>query len=241
MDTRIDEIADGIYRLSTLVSGIGGPDGLTFNQFLVKADEPLLFHTGQRALYSTVSAAVESIMPLSRLRWISFSHVEADECGGLDNFLAAAPEATAVHGRFGCDLWLSDQLDRPPRKLDDDEVLDLGGKRVRWLETPNVPHDLNAGLMLEETTNTLICSDLFAHAGDPPALTEDDILAPALETAKVFPFTPATPTTGPTLRRLAALAPTTLAVMHGSSYRGNAGALLNGMAEYYERLLREAA
>ncbi|MEQ9642788.1 MAG: MBL fold metallo-hydrolase [Alphaproteobacteria bacterium] len=240
METHTSEIGDGIYRLSTLLPGVGGPAGLTFNQFLIVADEPLLFHTGQRALFPGVSAAVARLLPLDRLRWISFSHVESDECGGLDDFIAAAPNATAVHGTFGCNLWLNDHLARPPRKLANDEVLDLGGKRVRWLDTPNVPHDLNAGLMFEETTRTLICSDLFAHAGESPALSEADILGPAIETMKVFPFTPLTPTTAPTMRRLAGLAPTTLAVMHGASFWGDGASQLEGLAAHYDNLLREA-
>jgi flavorubredoxin len=240
METSVSEIAGGIYRLSTHIPGVGGPAGMSFNQFLVDADEPLLFHTGQRSLFAPVSKAVASVMPLERLRWISFSHVEADECGGLDDFLAAAPNATAVHGTFGCNLWLNDHLARAPRKLADNEVIDLGGKRVRWLDTPNVPHDLNAGLMFEETTGTLICSDLFAHVGTTPAVTDDDLLAPALATLKVFAFTPVTPTTGPTLRRLGELAPSTLAVMHGASYRGDGKAMLDGLAGHYDSLLRQA-
>ena len=239
MQTTIDEIEAGIYRLSTYLPKVG-PTGFTFNQFLVMGDEPFLFHCGQRALFPATSEAVGKVMDIGKIRWIGFSHVEADECGGLDDFLAAAPNATAVHGAFGCNLWLNDHLARPPRKLADDEVLDLGGKRVRWLDTPNVPHDLNAGLMFEETTGTLICSDLFAHVGATPALSEDDVLAPALATLKFFAFTPVTPTTGATMRRLGELAPSTLAVMHGASYRGDGKAMLDGLAGHYDSLLRQA-
>ncbi len=240
METRTDEIADGIYRLSTLVEGIG-PDGLTFNQFLVDGDEPFLFHTGMRSLFPTVSEALSRILPLERLRWIGFSHVEADECGALDGLLAAAPDAVVAHGRLGCDLWLNDQLDRAPRALADGEVLDIGGRRLRWLDTPHVPHDLNAGLMLEEVTGTLFCSDLFAQAGDPPATTADDILEPTLATLQTFSFTPIGAVTGPTLRRLADLKPDTLAIMHGATYRGDGAGALAGLAAHYDALLRQPA
>ncbi len=116
MQTRVDEIAEGIYRLSTFLPA-GGPSGFTFNQFLVDAEEPLLFHCGQRALFSSVSQAVGRVMDVRQLRWIAFSHVEADECGALAEWLAAAPAATVTHGAIGCAIWLNDQSPRPPRAL----------------------------------------------------------------------------------------------------------------------------
>jgi hypothetical protein len=131
METQVDEIAAGIYRLATFVPGVGGPAGMTFNQFLVEADEPLLFHCGQRSVFASVSAAVRRVLPLERLRWISYSHAEADECGSLNDWLAAAPQATAAQGGIGCNIWLNDAAMRPPRALRDGEVIDLGGKRVR--------------------------------------------------------------------------------------------------------------
>ena len=179
METRVDEIAERIYRLSTFLPAVG-PKGFTFNQFLVDAEEPLLFHCGQRSLFPAVSQAVATIMDLRRLRWIAFSHIEADECGALAEWLAAAPEATVTHGAIGCAIWLNDQAPRPPRALADGEVLDLGGRRVRRLDTPHVPHCWDAGLLHEETTGTLFTSDLFTHVGNPPALTDGDILEPAM-------------------------------------------------------------
>ncbi len=238
METRVDEIAERIYRLSTFLPAVG-PKGFTFNQFLVDADEPLLFHCGQRALFPAVSAAVARVMDIRRLRWIAFSHVESDECGSLNEFLAAAPQATATHGAIGCAIWLNDQAPRPPRALANDEVLDLGGRRVRRLDTPHVPHCWDAGLMLEETTGTLFCSDLFTHVGDPPAMTDRDILGPAEAAENQFGFTGVTPATGPTIRRLAALKPRTLAVMHGSSFSGDGGAQLERLAGFYEDRLKK--
>ncbi len=240
METRVDQIADGIYRLSTLVPGVAGPAGLTFNQFLIDADEPLLFHCGMRALFPLVSAAVARIIELPRLRWVTFSHVEADECGSMNDWLAAAPQAVAAHGRVGCNIWLNDIAMRPPRALRDGEVLDLGGKRVRRLDTAHLPHCWDAGMLYEETTGTLFCSDLFTQAGAAPALTEGDILGPALELERALPFTSLTPDAAPTVRRLAQLKPHTLAIMHGSSFSGDTAAPLEGLARDYDQRLRSA-
>ena len=238
METRVDEIATRIYRLSTFRPAVG-PRGLTFNQFLIDADEPLLFHCGQRALFPAVSAAVARVMDVRRLRWIAFSHVEADECGALDEWLTAAPEATVTHGAIGCAIWLNDQAPRPPRALADGEVLDLGGRRVQRLDTPHVPHCWDAGLLYEQTTGTLFSSDLFTHAGDPPALTDGDILGPAMAAEAQFGYTGVTPATGATIRRLAKLGPRTVAVMHGSSYGGDAAPVLETLATFYDDLLRQ--
>src|SRR5258708_15779746 len=147
MTTRINEIADGIYRLSTFVPEVAPPYGLTFNQFLIKAEQPLLFHLGHRRMFPAISAAVAKIMPLDRLRWLTFSHVEADECGGLNDWLAAVPGATVAHGAVGCNIWLRDAASRPPRVLADRQVLDLRGKRVRRLDTPHLPPGWDAGLL----------------------------------------------------------------------------------------------
>lgn len=240
METRISEIADRIHRLSTFVPDVGGPAGFTFNQFLIDADEPLLFHCGQRSLFPHVSAAVGRILPLDRLRWITFSHGEADESGSLNEWLTAAPRAVAAHGGVGCAIWLRDMASRPPRVLADDEVLDLGGKRVRHMDTPHVPHAWGAGLILEETTGTLCCSDLFTQVGDGPGTTEDDILAPAIAAEDAFRFTSLTPGLAPTIRRLAALAPRQLALMHGPTFTGNAPAALRALADHYDERLRTA-
>jgi flavorubredoxin len=238
MQTRVDEIAERIYRLSTFLPAVG-PSGFTFNQFLVDADEPLLFHCGQRALFPAVSEAVARVMDLRRLRWIAFSHIEADECGALGEWLAAAPAATVTHGAIGCAIWLNDQAPRPPRALADREVVDLGGRRVQRLDTPHVPHCWDAGLLYEPTTGTLFCSDLFTHVGDPPAVTDGDILEPAIAAEAQFRYTAVTPATGPTIRRLASLAPRTLAVMHGSSFSGAAAPVLQRLADFYDGLLEK--
>jgi flavorubredoxin len=240
METRADEIAERIYRLSTFLPQVG-PTGLTFNQFLVDADEPLLFHCGQRALFPAVSQAVARIMDPRRLRWIAFSHIEADECGALAEWLDLAPGATVTHGGIGCAIWLNDQSPRPPRALADGETLDLGGRRVRRLDTPHVPHCWDAGLLHEETTGTLFTSDLFTHGGDRPALTRGDIVGPAVAAEEQFRFTAVTPATGATIRRLAALQPRTLAVMHGSSFSGDAPAVLESLAGFYDDLLQTGA
>lgn len=239
METRVTEIADRIYRLSTFVAAAAGSAGLTFNQFLIDADEPLLFHCGQRSLFPLVSGAARRIMPLERLRWITFSHAEADECGSLNEWLAA-PRATAAQGGIGCAIWLSDAASRAPRVLADGEVLDLGGKRVRRIDTPHVTHCWDTGLILEETTGTLCCSDLFAQLGDGPATTHGDILAPAIAAEDAFHATSLTPSTAPTIRRLAELAPARLALMHGPTFTGGGAAELRALADVYDDRLRTA-
>ena len=238
METRIAEIAERIYRLSTFLPAVG-PKGFTFNQFLIDAEEPLLFHCGQRSLFPAISQAVSRVMDVRRLRWIAFSHIEADECGSLGEWLAAAPQATVTHGAIGCAIWLNDQAPRPPRAMANDEVLDLGGRRVRRLDTPHVPHCWDAGLLFEESTGTLFTSDLFTHAGDPTPLTSGDILGPAMAAEASFGYTALTPSTGATIRRLAGLRPRALAVMHGSSFAGDTAPVLESLAGFYDDLLRK--
>jgi len=235
MQTDVSEIAPGIYRLSTWVTEIAPPLGFTFNQFLVDADQPLLFHCGPRAMFPLVRAAVERVMPVTKLRWIGFGHVESDECGSMNQWLAAAPNAQVVHGQTACMVSLNDLADRPPRALAHNEVLDLGGKRVRYLDTPHVPHAWESGLMYEETSGTLFCGDLLTHLGNGPAITEDSILEPAIAAEEAFQATALTPQTAPTLRMLAALSPTRLAVMHGSSFKGDCAGQLSRLADYYEK------
>lgn len=235
MNTHINEIASGLYRLSTHVSGIAPPAGFTFNQFLIDADEPLLFHCGHRAMFKSIAASVARIMPLERLRWISFSHLEADECGAMNQWLALAPEARVAHGMIACRVSLDDLADRPPRTLANGEVVDLGGKRIRYLDTPHVPHGWDAGLIFEESTGTLCCSDLLGHLGDGPALTDGDIVGPAINAEAMFESMSLHPLTVSTLRRLAALRPRTLALMHGSSFNGDCTAALEELAADCER------
>ncbi len=231
MNTRIAEISDGIYRLSTLVPEIAPPAGFAFNQFLVLADEPLLFHCGHRAMFDSIRVAVETLMPIEKLRWISFSHLEADESGAMNLWQQAAPHAEVAHGQLGCNVSLNDLSLRPPRALADNEVLDLGGRRVRYLATPHVPHGWDAGLMLEEETGTLLCSDLLGQVGDGPPLATGDIVAAALEAEDTFRSMSVTPETIATLRRLAGLAPETLAIMHGASLAGDCAGALEAFGE----------
>ena len=235
-DTLIDEIADGIYRLSTFVADVG-PTGFTFNQFLIDDDEPLLFHTGQRMLFDSVSEAVGTVVPIETLRWITFGHVEADECGSMNQFLAAAPRAEVAHGGLGCMVSLNDLADRPPVPLANGQVLELGRHRVRHIDTPHVPHGWEARVLFEETTKTLLCGDLFTQLGQGPALTSNDVLAAAAQAEDVFGASCLTPTTAPTIRALADLDPNTLAVMHGSSVTGDCAGALRGLADDYERRL----
>lgn len=240
MITRTNEIADGIFRLSTCVPGVT-PDGFTFNQFLIKAEEPLLFHTGLRALFPLVSEAVSRVVPLERLRWITFGHVEADECGSMNQWLEAAPRSEVAHGGTGVMVSLNDMANRSPRALQDGEVIDLGGRRVRHIDTPHVPHGWEARLLFEETTRTLLCGDLFTHTGDGPALTAEDIVEPARKAEELFHASCLTPTTGATIRKLADLSPKTLALMHGSSFNGDAVRALHDLAGLYDGWFREAS
>jgi flavorubredoxin len=240
METTATEIIGGIFRLSTFVPDIAPPAGFTFNQFLIVADQPLLFHTGPRQMFPLVSAAVTKIMPIERLRWISFGHVESDECGAMNLWLQAAPEAQVIFNPLGCMVSLNDLADRPPRSVTDDEVLDLGGKRVRVLATPHVPHGWEAQVLYEETTGTLLCGDLFTHVGNGMPLTRDDIVRPAMAAEEMFHSTSIGPMTAPTIRRLAALQPKRLALMHGSSFEGDAAGQLNRLADAYDELLSAA-
>ncbi len=234
METHVDEIADRIFRLSTLVPDIG-PDGFTFNQFLVDAEQPLLFHTGPRAMFPSVASSIATVTPVDGLAWITFGHLEADECGAMNLLLAAAPHAQVAHGALGCMVSMNDLADRPPKPLGGDEVLDLGGKRVRNIDTPHVPHGWDAHVLYEETTGTLFCGDLFTHLGPGPALTSGDILDAAAQAEDIFGATCLTPSTAPTIRRLAELEPKVLALMHGSSYNGDCAKALGALAADYER------
>lgn len=239
MTTTVDEIAEGIYRLSTFVPEIG-PTGFTFNQFLISDDEPLLFHTGHRNLFPAVSEAISTVLPLDTLRWITFGHVEADESGSMNLLLAAAPQAEVAHGALGCMVSLNDLADRPPIPLADGQVIDLGRHRVRHIDTPHVPHGWEARVLYEETTGTLLCGDLFTHFGNGPAVTSGDILDVAGAAEDAFGATCLTPRTGPTIRTLSELAPTTLALMHGSSFTGDCAGALQGLADAYDDRLAAA-
>jgi len=234
-DTTIDEIADRIYRISTPVE-IPGGGGFSFNQYLVEDDEPLLFHTGLRRLFPVVKEAVERIMPIDRLRYVGFSHFEADECGALNEFLAAAPRAEPLCGQIAAMVSVSDYADRPPRALDDDETISLGTHSVRWLYTPHLPHAWECGFLMETSSATLLCGDLFTQSGSrSPALTESDILGPSEAFRREMDYFSHTRNARAMLERLAALQPTTLACMHGSAWRGDGAALLRALADSVER------
>jgi flavorubredoxin len=240
METKIDEIAPDIFRLATYIPEVAPPAGFTFNQFVVRAEEPFIFHTGMRQLFPLVSDAVARVVPLDRLRWIGFGHVEADECGAMNQFLAAAPKAEVVHSALACAISLNDLADRQPRAVEDGEVLDLGGKRIRFLQTPHVPHNWETGIWFEETTRTLLGGDLMTNLGNGAPVTEDDIVGAAAEAEDVFHPTSLGPFVAPTIRRIADVAPTTIAVMHGSSFTGDGAAALHALADDYDRRTAEA-
>jgi flavorubredoxin len=239
MTTRIDEIGDQIYRFSTFVPEVG-PTGFTFNQFLIRDEQPLLFHTGPRQMFPMVAEAIATVVPVEQLRWITFGHLESDESGAMNELLAAAPDAEVAHGAIGCMVSLQDLADRPPVPVGDGEVLDIGAHRVRNIDTPHVPHGWDAGVLYDETSGTLFCGDLFSQVGDGPALVTDDIVGAAGEAEDLFGATCLTPQTGSTLRALAELAPSTLAIMHGSSYEGDGRAALLALADDYDARLAAA-
>jgi flavorubredoxin len=232
--TNVHEIADGIYRVSTPLDAV--PGGFTFNQYLVVDDEPLLFHTGPRGLFASVRDAVARVLPPERLRWISFSHVEADECGSLNQWLATAPQAVPLCGRIAALVSIGDLADRAPRALGDGETLALGTRRVTWLDTPHVPHAWECGFLWESHTRTLLCGDLFTQGGNGlPAVTEADILEPSEAFRRSLDYYSHTRDGRRHLERLADLKPATLACMHGSAWRGDGGMLLRALADALER------
>jgi flavorubredoxin len=188
-------------------------------------------------MFPLVSEAIASIVPVEQLRWITFGHLESDECGAMNLFLGAAPSAEVAHGLMGCMVSLNDLCDRPPVPLAGDQVIDLGSHRVRHIDTPHVPHGWDARVLYDETTATLFAGDLFSNLGDPVPLTTDDIVGAAGQAEDMFGATCLTATTAPTIRRLADLAPTTIAVMHGSSFTGDGAAALHLLADDYEARL----
>jgi flavorubredoxin len=234
MNTTVDEIAAGIFRLSTWIPDITDK-GFTFNQFLFTGEEPFLFHTGLRQQFPLVSQAIARVIPLEQLRWISFGHVEADECGAVNLLLAAAPHARVIQGQLANLVSLNDICDRQPIAVGD-EPHDIGGHRLRFIPTPHVPHNWEAGLWFDETTSTLLAGDLLTQVGNPAALSESDLVEPAIAAEELFHATGLTTTLSLILHRLADLQPTTLAVMHGASFTGDGAAQLRGLAEGYARL-----
>lgn len=229
--TRIDEIADGIYRISTAVKMDDGPGGFTFNQFLVRDDEPLLFHTGPRKMFALTREAIERVMPVSSLRHVAFSHFEPDECGALNEFLAVAPRAVPVCGRISAMVSMGDYADRPARALADGERLPLGRHTLEWTDAPHVPHGWDCGFLTDTTSRTLFCGDLFTQFGDKhPVRTRGDILEASEAARKAMDYYAHGPATVATLERLGRGKPTTLACMHGASWEGDGAALLGDLA-----------
>ena len=232
--TRIDEVTDGIFRISTPVDKI--PGGFSFNQYLVLDDAPLLFHTGPRKLFPLVREAIAAVIPVDRLRYVSFSHVEADECGSLNEFLAAAPNAEPLAGRIASLVSINDLADRPARALRDGEVLSLGRHEVQWFDTPHMPHAWECGLLFERKTATLLCSDLFTEGGlDHPPVTETDILEPSERSRAAMDYYSHTKNGRAILTKLAATAPKMLARMHGSAWRGDGKGMLLALADALEK------
>ncbi len=224
----ISEIAPDVYRLSFFVPEIN----LQFNQFLVKDDEPLLFHTGMRAMFPLFREGVAKIINPADLRWIGFSHFEADECGALNEWLEVAPNATPICSLVGAMVSVNDFASRPAKGLADGEAFSTGKNKFRFVQTPHLPHCWEAGLLFEETRKTLFCSDLFAQNGDVKPFTESDILETVrreMIEGQQSLFADATPYTTQTesnLQKLIELNPKTFAVMHGSSFAGDgAGSL----------------
>jgi len=228
--TNLHEIAAGIFRINTPVQIPGGP-GFNFNQYLVVDDAPLLFHTGPRRMFPLVAEAIAKRMPLEKLRYVAFSHFEADECGALNDFLAAAAQAVPVCSQVAAMVSVNDVADRPARALADGEVLDLGKHRLRWLDTPHVPHGWECGFMMELETRTLLCGDLFTQGGPGTTpVTDADILEPSEQFRQQMDYYAHTPATAATLERIAREEPRTLACMHGSAYRGDGAKLLRALS-----------
>ena len=230
MSTRIDEIADGIYRISTPSTVV--PGGFTFNQFLIVDEEPLIFHTGLRKMFPVVKEAIARVMPVEKLKYIAFSHVEADESGALNDFLAVAPNSVPVCSQTAAMVSINDLADRAPRALADGETLRLGRHTVQWHDTPHLPHSWESGLMTETSTKTFLCGDLFTHAGaDLPPVTEGDILGPSEGVRAAMNYYSQAGDASVMLRKLSTFKPRTLALMHGSSWHGDGEKLINALAD----------
>lgn len=229
--TNVHEIAGGIYRINTPVQ-IEGAGGFSFNQYLILDEEPLLFHTGPRRMFPLVREAVETVLPVASLRYVAFSHVEADECGSLNEWLAAAPRSVPLCGTVAAMVSISDLADRTPRALADGELLVLGTHSVRWFDTPHLPHAWECGFLHDELTSTLLCGDLFTQGGaDLPPMTESDILGPSEAFRHAMDYFSHTKYARVMLERLASTQPSTLACMHGSAWRGDGARLLRALAD----------
>ena len=239
-NTTAAEIAKGIHRISTYVPA-GPPGGITFNQFIIHGDEPLLFHTGTRQLFPDVRDCVATVFDPTSIRWISSGHASRpDEYGALREWESLAPSATATHGLTGCFVCLSDISTRPARPLTNGEIIDTGDHQLQWIDTPHVPGPWEAGVLFDQTTRTLFCGDLFSRTGPAPATTTDGIADAAIAHDQLMHGHAYTPHTAPTLRHLAALEPQQLALMHGPTYLGDCASQLNILADYFESQLAAA-
>jgi len=235
---KVTEIAPDIYRIS-----IYAPRGdVQFNHFLVKDDEPLLFHTGLRGMHAEIREAVSKLINLSDLRHISFSHFESDECGALNEWLGVAPVADVICSQVGARVFVNDFIGREARGLADGESFSTGNLRFRYCQTPHLPHGWDAGVLFEETEKTLLCSDLFHQAGDIEPITSDDVVGRTAETMKAYQtgilaeYVPYTPLTAQNLKKLADLKPKTLAIMHGSSFTGDCARALGDLDAVYREV-----
>lgn len=228
--TRIDEIAPDLFRISTPVAPSGSSRGFSFNQYLLRDERPLLFHTGPRSMFPSVRDAIGRVLPVSSLRYIACSHFESDECGAMNEFLAAAPRAEPLSGRINA-MVNGDCWDRPPVALADRQAIPLGRHTVRWFDAPHLPHGWECGYLAEEPASTLLCGDLFTQPGsDHPPLTRSDILEASEAYRKRVDYYAHSPQAPALLERLAATHPKTLACMHGSAWEGDGAALLRELA-----------
>lgn len=233
LKTTIDEVGDHIYRISIAIppNAIPVPGGFSFNQYLIVDDESLLFHTGGRTFFPLVKAAIEQVMPINRLKYVGFSHYEQDECGALNELLAAAPNALPLCGTINA-LINGAGMDRPPLALADGEILKIGKKTLKWFDAPHLPHAWDCGYLFEEQTRTLLCGDLFTQPGaDNPASTTSDILGPSEAMRAGMDYYAHSPNSFQTLERLASLNPVTLACMHGSAWNGDGAKILHELAK----------
>lgn len=228
--TNVHEIADGIYRINTPVQLPGG--AFSFNQYLIADEEPMIFHTGLRRMFGFVREAIAAVLAPEKLRYVGLSHFEADECGALNEFLAIAPLSVPVCGHIAAMVSVNDVADRPAHALGDGETLNLGRHALRWFDVPHLPHAWECGLLIDDTTRTLFCGDLYTQPGaGKDALVESDILGPSEAFRGGLDYFAHSPHTHAMLERLANEAPATLACMHGSAWRGDCAALLRALAK----------
>lgn len=236
--TRVDEIANGIYRISTPMDIL--PGGFTFNSYLIVDEQPLLFHTGLRKLFPITAEAISAVIPVGKLGWIGGSHFESDEFGSMNDLLGAASQATPFGSEIGVLTSLNDFASRPARGFKDGEEFSIGGRRLKWLYTPHVPHGWDCGILFDQATKTLLCGDLFTQPGaDMPPVTESEVLSASETMRGMLDYYAHATNTAVILERLAGLEPSVLACQHGSAYRGDCAGLLRELASRIDRGLEE--